>query len=811
MAGEKTRSQQMDALNSSEMELNNPNSASGGLTIETTKLLQGVEKSYDKGEKLLEESEDKPESTPLFRAIGEIGASRLEGAEMVMDDLRVAREMEADFNERPKRLEKLRNSKDVEISGKEHEGKYELNRNSAKQWLKDNLRGSYEIADTGEQVEISRKGVNKVTSHSMGSEPHLKSLIAIPELLHNSIFITQEQAEKDNAQYESYRYYVTGLKIGEDYYTAKLTVGVDRNGNRFYDHALTELEKTKLIDYVNQSVPGFISTGDVPNPSVTVSKDTKLLSILQADPKENAKKIRLATGWERGVDGKWRYEVADENIHWRGALNDGADKLHDLLNEHSPLKTIKLFELFENGKESELFKAYPELLAVKVRFGKSDGMAHWDSSRNEIVLERKYFDHDNFFDSSLIQSVLIHETQHAIQEIEGFAKGGDISISGNTIDAYNYHKRNADDITKALANYDKTELGKRMKEAIASGDFVQMATVSSERLKDDAFKVILDAKKAFKEEAGISYDKFIEGNITIEDFAKTRYNRLAGEVEARNVQRRLDFTPEQRRERLLEETEDVARAEQIVLRSVAEDADVRFRSEYEERLSDIKEKAIADGTFMKAPNGKDTNLNERQWLQVRTPEFKRFFGDWELANLIRQAKNAWEDKNSKSKSVISLSEKAAAKFKELLGTDAKQLVITDDTIRHIKNYHSTQEENRGQISLTPEDIAVIPFVVNNYDTMERAKEYDDKLGNRAVTIKKRINGISVVATIERGKSKEFVVSSWIVKKSDALDVSSETPGLYVQNDSDIANVMKEVERIKNSYKNSSKIVDENGV
>lgn len=238
---------------------------------------------------------------------------------------------------------------------------------------------------------------------------------------------------------------------------------------------------------------------------------------------------------------------------------------------------------------------------------------------------------------------------------------------------------------------------------------------------------------------------------------------------------------------------------------------LRFRSEYEERLSDIKEKAIADGTFMKAPNGKDTNLNERQWLQVRTPEFKRFFGDWELANLIRQAKNAWEDKNSKSKSVISLSEKAAAKFKELLGTDAKQLVITDDTIRHIKNYHSTQEENRGQISLTPEDIAVIPFVVNNYDTMERAKEYDDKLGNRAVTIKKRINGISVVATIERGKSKEFVVSSWIVKKSDALDVSSETPGLYVQNDSDIANVMKEVERIKNSYKNSSKIVDENGV
>ena len=46
----------------------------------------------------------------------------------------------------------------------------------------------------------------------------------------------------------------------------------------------------------------------------------------------------------------------------------------------------------------------------------------------------------------------------------------------------------------------------------------------------------------------------------------------------------------------------------------------------------IKDKAIADGTFMKAPNGKPTNLNERQWLQVRTKAFKNWFGDWEKVN-----------------------------------------------------------------------------------------------------------------------------------------------------------------------------------
>lgn len=45
-------------------------------------------------------------------------------------------------------------------------------------------------------------------------------------------------------------------------------------------------------------------------------------------------------------------------------------------------------------------------------------------------------------------------------------------------------------------------------------------------------------------------------------------------------------------------------------------------------IADIKERAIANSTFMKAPNGKPTNLTEQQWLQVRTQEFKDWFGDW---------------------------------------------------------------------------------------------------------------------------------------------------------------------------------------
>ncbi len=40
--------------------------------------------------------------------------------------------------------------------------------------------------------------------------------------------------------------------------------------------------------------------------------------------------------------------------------------------------------------------------------------------------------------------------------------------------------------------------------------------------------------------------------------------------------------------------------------------------------------------WMKAPNGKPTNLTEEQWLLVRTPAFKAWFGDWEAAHATHE-------------------------------------------------------------------------------------------------------------------------------------------------------------------------------
>lgn len=54
----------------------------------------------------------------------------------------------------------------------------------------------------------------------------------------------------------------------------------------------------------------------------------------------------------------------------------------------------------------------------------------------------------------------------------------------------------------------------------------------------------------------------------------------------------------------------------------------RAQSEY----ADIEAKYKGTDAWMKAPNGEATKLTERQWVQVRTPSFKKWFGDWEAAH-----------------------------------------------------------------------------------------------------------------------------------------------------------------------------------
>ena len=545
---------------------------------ELTKLGVKVRESNDV---VSEGSNTNEKTNDLYRFIGETGARNLDAAEEAttrLDNLSTARQMEQAYNDKKARIDKLRDSKPVEITGEEYKGKYDLNRDSAQDFILKNLRGEYTIADTGEKVTISKVGAKKVTSHSMGNNAHLKSIVAIPQLLENAIFIEETPNEKSNGKYDSYRYYVVGLKIGNEDYTARITIGV-KNGEYYYDHYLTEIEKGNLIEIAN----GFIPTGDAPVPSYTKSKDTRLISLLQTNDQENARKIKLATGWERGADGKWKYETPDFEYHPNGdarrngkykesewykelhvleeklfngeTLTDGETKRFDELSARvnairdNDRNTERIY-LDDYVEDNELFKAYPELKQTKIDFvdlPNEEYSAKYNEEENRITVNQAKSIDD--------KSAIAHEVQHAIQHIEGFAQG-------SNVDNYNSVPTSENVINDIIDATDGHILDGGGFDNTPEGIFnaLNRKTTYGTILRDYSSELDDIANK-------YGYETIFDLVNDIDKF-KSRvemYLSEAGEVEARNVEARINMTPEQRRQSLASETEDVARKDQLFI------------------------------------------------------------------------------------------------------------------------------------------------------------------------------------------------------------------------------------------------------
>lgn len=247
--------------------------------------------------------------------------------------------------------------------------------------------------------------------------------------------------------------------------------------------------------------------------------------------KKKAKAIKSATGWERGADGKWRYEMPDVVLRdpkeWVNkktlTLSDIVEKPNDLFKEYP-----------------ELFDAYPELKDMKILKGRAkSGGAFYN---NAITLnlgdirEAIKYDLDTHYKlaNNSLKKTLVHEIQHYIQEQEGFAQGGnsEMIIDKNALDT----------IAKLRAE----------KDAVAK-EFYAMSPEEQQRRKyeiNNRYNDLTKQIERLEKSSRIGYDG---------------YNRLSGEVEARNVSARLNMTPEERRKSLAESTEDVARKDQIFL------------------------------------------------------------------------------------------------------------------------------------------------------------------------------------------------------------------------------------------------------
>ena len=99
----------------------------------------------------------------------------------------------------------------------------------------------------------------------------------IPEIIKSSIFIAEESNKDKNKHpnIEKYKYLVSGLKIGNEYYTCKSAIGVDKDGNHYYDQRLSQIEKGLLLNNLSQ----LMSRGKSEQP--LYNYDKRLLRVCQ--------------------------------------------------------------------------------------------------------------------------------------------------------------------------------------------------------------------------------------------------------------------------------------------------------------------------------------------------------------------------------------------------------------------------------------------------------------------------------------------------------------------------------------------------
>ena len=231
--------------------------------------------------------------------------------------------------------------------------------------------------------------------------------------------------------------------------------------------------------------------------------------------KKDAKAIKMATGWERGADGKWRYEVGNVRFY------DGLQLINRSVKTEATLN-----DLLEDNKDKEaLFASYPSLknMPVVLEDMGYKGVGEYNYGKETIRLNTYLLtDDDGYFTKPAVE-ILNHEIQHAIQKIEGFARGGSPAMVRSEI------KKQMAEVTKQIR-----QLRAEGKEA--------------------------EAKELIKKNRGL-----YEASVSDDDFGS--YKSLAGEVESRNVERRMGMSAEERRASLAAETEDVSREDQIFLTS----------------------------------------------------------------------------------------------------------------------------------------------------------------------------------------------------------------------------------------------------
>ena len=130
----------------------------------------------------------------------------------------------------------------------------------------------------------------------------------------------------------------------------------------------------------------------------------------------------------------------------------------------------------------------------------------------------------------------------------------------------------------------------------------------------------------------------------------------------------------------------------------------------------------------------------------------------EAAAFAGVAASVWNGSSSPAKVEMAVAGRLHSELKLLLGKDIQTIFLTDSDIRHIKKKHGNNEGTRGQVDITPDDFALIPFVLNEFDKAEH--DLTDKKGNKKLLFQKNCEGMIYIATVERGENKMEVRTFW---------------------------------------------------
>lgn len=226
--------------------------------------------------------------------------------------------------------------------------------------------------------------------------------------------------------------------------------------------------------------------------------------------------VRRETGWYRGYDGKWRFEIDDS-------------KMRFINHREASRRTWKLDELI---RHDALFAAYPELRNYTVlNFGIADGVeATFYPGLNRITLDPQ-------LNRAEKRVALIHEIQHAIQVIEDFSAGATTDYWRSILktDEERRLEMRLRDFDAPDASF-KADMRKLLKK-----------TPTAEQDAARAALVKRYGEAPVREYADL-YNRLRDMRAEREQNAERAYRDTAGEIEAADVANRLGLSAKQRAE-----------------------------------------------------------------------------------------------------------------------------------------------------------------------------------------------------------------------------------------------------------------------